>query len=78
MWNDLEVGSDLLMAQESGVSAAKIRSEQIAETLQAAPTEMTEWNDAVIRQLVSEIRMLGTDKLEIILKSGARFEQAMR
>jgi hypothetical protein len=38
---------------------------------------MTEWDDTVIRQLVSEVRVLGADRLEIILKSGARFEQSM-
>jgi site-specific DNA recombinase len=68
---------ELLTEQESGISAAKIRREQIIDTLQAAPTEMTEWDDTVIRQLVSEVRVLGADRLEIILKSGARFEQSM-
>lgn len=66
---------ELLTEQESGISAAKIRREEITEALQAAPAEMTDWDEAIIRQLVSEVRVLSADKLEIILKSGARFEQ---
>lgn len=68
---------ELLTEQETGVSAAKIRREQIVEALQDAPAEITDWDDAIIRQLVSEVRVLGAGKLEIILKSGARFEQSI-
>ncbi len=68
---------DLLTEQENGISAARKRREQISETIQEAPPEITEWNGTIIRQLVSEVRVLSADKLEIILKSGARFEQSM-
>lgn len=74
---ELRAKYEQLVELESGVSAAKIRREHIVEALQSAPTAMTEWDDTIIRQLVSEVRVLSADKLEIILKSGAKFEQSM-
>lgn len=69
---------ELLVEHENGNTRAQKRAAHIAETLQTVPAEMTEWSDSVIRQLVSEVRVLGADKLEIVLKSGAKFIQDMR
>lgn len=68
---------ELLVEHKNGNLHAQKHAANIAEKLQTVPAEMMEWSDTVIRQIVSEVRVLNANTLEIVLKSGAKLVQDM-
>lgn len=45
--------------------------------MREAPTEITEWDEHLIHQLVEEVKVMSADKLLIRFRNGVVVEQAL-
>lgn len=59
---------------ESGIES---RMAQITEILENEPEGSGVYNDALVRQLIDTIKVMGEDKLEITFQCGLRYEQSI-
>ena len=51
------------------------RTSGIIESLQDLSPRLTEWNEGTIRQLVTSVRVLSANKIQVSLTSGIQIEQ---
>ena len=66
-----------LQEQREKDSAAVRRMELVAATMEDAPTELTQWEESTIRQLVDTVKVLSKDQILVCLRGGAEIEQDM-
>ena len=70
------VGS--LLEQQNTNSAANYRLHEAMELLNASSTEITEWDECMIRQLVDTVKVLSADRILVCLRSGIEIEQTVK
>ena len=63
------------MLAESGKAAAHI--EQCRQAAEAAPTAISEWDEALIRQIVESVTVETCNEVIVALKSGASIHQKL-
>lgn len=67
-----------LLEQQNTNSAANYRLHEAMELLNASSTEITEWNECMIRQLVDTVKVLSADRILVCLRSGIEIEQTVK
>lgn len=60
---------------ENEVMAKKLRC--AATIMEAAPTEVTEWNESIAHQLVEEIKVLSKDEIKVTFRNGTEITQTI-
>ena len=60
---------------ENEVMAKKLRC--AAAVMEAAPVEVTEWNESVVHQLVEEIKVLSKDEIKVTFRNGTELTQTI-
>ena len=60
---------------ENEVMAKKLRC--AAAVMEAAPAEVTEWNESVVHQLVEEIKVLSKDEIKVTFRNGTEITQTI-
>ena len=53
------------------------RSEVIETVLEQVPSEITEWDERMIRQLVETVKVISKTQIIVCLKNGAEIEQTI-
>lgn len=53
------------------------RLQRAAAVMEAAPAEVTEWNESIIHQLVEEVKVLSKDEIRITFRSGITISQTI-
>lgn len=61
--------------KENEVMAKKLRC--AATIMEAAPTEVTEWNESIVHQLVEEIKVLSKDEIKVTFRNGTQITQTI-
>ena len=64
-----------LLEQQSSQLAVNSRITGATSLLTSSSTELTEWNESVIRQLVDTVKVLSKDKIIVYLHGGIEIEQ---
>lgn len=75
---ELKVKRVRLMERQDNNSAASRRIDDAVNILNDCSTEITKWNEAVIRQLVDTVRVLSADRIRVYLRGGMEIEQNIR
>ena len=57
------------------VMAKKLRC--AATIMEAAPAEVTEWNESIVHQLVEEIKVLSKDEIKVTFRNGTEITQTI-
>ena len=66
-----------ILEQQNSNSAANRRIEDAVGIFNAGSSEITEWNEGIIRQLVDTVKVLSADRIRVYLKGGMEIEQAI-
>lgn len=66
-----------ILEQQNSNSAANRRIEDAVGIFNAGSSEITEWNEGTIRQLVDTVKVLSADRIRVYLKGGMEIEQAI-
>lgn len=53
------------------------RLQRAAAVMEAAPAEVTEWNESIVHQLVEEVKVLSKDEIQITFKNGTVVTQTI-
>ncbi|WP_300764841.1 recombinase family protein [uncultured Oscillibacter sp.] len=53
------------------------RLQRAATVMEAAPAEVTEWNESIIHQLVEEVKVLSKDEIRITFRNGITISQTI-
>ena len=61
---------------ESG-SAANRRIRDAVAILSAGDSQLTEWDESIIRQLVDTVEVLSADRIRVCLRGGMEIEQSI-
>lgn len=80
MSDEVKALSDMLSEyRKSCANVDTIESQvaQITKALENEPESCDTYDDTLVRQLIDTIKVMGEDRLEIIFKSGFRYEQAI-
>lgn len=72
-----EQRSGLLEQQDAG-SAANGRVQLALDLLDGASSELTEWNESVIRQLVDTVKVISASRILVCLRGGMEIEQEVK
>ena len=73
----LKAKRTLIQEQRQGNAQAMQRIQDAASALETAPAEITEWDEALIRQLVDTVKVVSADKLIVFLRGGGQIEQTI-
>ena len=63
--------------QRQGNAQAMQRIQDAATVLESAPAEITEWDEALIRQLVDTVKVVSADQIIVFLRGGGQIEQSI-
>ena len=66
-----------ILEQQNSNSAANRRIEDAVGIFNAGSSEITEWNEGTIRQLVDTVKVLSADRIMVYLKGGMEIEQTI-
>ena len=66
-----------MLAQQEENSTANRRIQDAVSILNAGSSEITEWKEDMIRQLVDTVRVLSTDRIMVCLRGGMEIEQTL-
>ena len=53
------------------------RLQRASAVMEAAPAEVTEWNESIIHQLVEEVKVLSKDEIRITFRNGITISQTI-
>lgn len=53
------------------------RLQRAAAVMEAAPAEVTEWNESIVHQLVEEIKVLSKDEIKVTFRNGITISQTI-
>ena len=53
------------------------RVQAVASVLKTAPSELTEWDDNVIYQLLEKVTVLSRERIRVTLRDGLEIEQVV-
>lgn len=53
------------------------RLQRAAAVMEAAPAEVTEWNESIVHQLVEEVKVLSKDEIQVIFRNGVTISQVI-
>ena len=67
----------LLMETQNKDAAAVWRLDHALDLLDTGVSELTEWDEATIRQLVDTVKVISKEKILVILRGGIQIEQDM-
>lgn len=73
----LKAKRTLIQEQRQGNAQAMQRIQDAASALETAPAEITEWDEALIRQLVDTVKVVSADKIIVFLRGGGQIEQTI-
>ena len=54
------------------------RVQEAAEAMESASSELTQWDESIIRQLVDTVKVLSEDRIKVYLRGGLEVEQEIR
>ena len=54
------------------------RVQEAAEAMESASSELTQWDESIIRQLVDTVKVLSPNRIRVYLRSGLEVEQEIR
>ena len=67
-----------MLAEVQAKDAASLwRVDHAMELLESGTSELTEWDEEIIRQLVDTVKVISKEKILVILRGGIQFEQDM-
>ncbi len=66
-----------LLAQMESGSAANRRIRDAVAILSAGDSQLTEWDESIIRQLVDTVEVLSADRIRVCLRGGMEIEQSI-
>lgn len=75
--SELKKQRSLLLEQEQNDSAVSQKISNAVSILRAGPSDITEWDESMIRQLVDEVRVLSEDRIRVRLRGGIEIEQQL-
>ena len=67
----------MLMEVQAKDAASLWRVDHAMELLEAETSELTEWDEGIIRQLVDTVKVISKEKILVILRGGIQIEQDM-
>ena len=73
----LKAKRTLIQEQRQGNAQAMQRIQDAASALETAPAEVSEWDEALIRQLVDTVKVVSADKIIVYLRGGGQIEQTI-
>ena len=53
------------------------RLQRAAAVIEAAPAEVTEWNESIVHQLVEEVKVLSKDEIQVTFRNGITISQTI-
>ena len=53
------------------------RLQRAAAIMEAAPAEVTEWNESIVHQLVEEVKVLSKDEIKVTFRNGITISQTI-
>ena len=53
------------------------RLQRAAVVIEAAPAEVTEWNESIVHQLVEEVKVLSKDEILVTFRNGITISQTI-
>ncbi|WP_300754794.1 recombinase family protein [uncultured Oscillibacter sp.] len=53
------------------------RLQRAAAVMEAAPAEITEWNESIVHQLVEEVKVLSKDEIQVTFRNGITITQTI-
>ena len=66
-----------LLDRQNSSSAINQRIQDAVNVLNAGSSEITEWDESVIRQLVDTVKVLSADRIRVYLRGGMEIEQTL-
>lgn len=73
----LKAKRTLIQEQRQGNVQAMQRVQSATAVLESAPAEITEWEEALIRQLVDTVEVVSSEKIIVSLRGGSQIEQTI-
>ena len=73
----LKAKRTLIQEQRQGNAQAMQRIHDAASALETAPAEITEWDEALIRQVVDTVKVVSADKIIVYLRGGGQIGQTI-
>lgn len=73
----LKAKRTLIQEQRQGNVQAMQRVQSATAVLESAPAEITEWEEALIRQLVDTVEVVSSEKIIVSLRGGSQIEQSI-
>lgn len=67
-----------LLDRQNSDSAANWRIRNAVNILSAGSSEITEWDESMIRQLVDTVKVLSADRIRVYLQGAIEIEQPIR
>ena len=67
-----------MLEQQDSYSAANGRIQSALTILDGASSQLTQWDESVIRQLVDTVKILAADRILICLRGGMEIEQTIK
>ena len=64
-----------LVEAHKGHTEASRRMDRAAHVLENTSSELNEWNETIIRQLVEQVKVLSKDEIIVMMKGGAEVRQ---
>ena len=66
-----------LLDRQNSNSAINRRIQDAVNVLNAGSSEIREWDESVIRQLVDTVKVLSADRIRVYLRGGMEIEQTL-
>lgn len=73
----LKAKRTLLQEQRQGNAQAMQRIQDAVTALENAPTNITDWNESLIRQLVDTVKVVSSNQIIVFLRGGGQIEQSI-
>lgn len=73
----LKAKRTLIQEQRQGNAQAMQRVQSATTVLESAPAEITEWEEALIRQLVDTVKVVSAEQIIVFLQGGGQIEQSI-
>ena len=75
---DLRQKREELLSKGSTGSEVARRVENAVTIMKESATELQEWNDSIIRQLVDTVKVLSPTRIEVIIRGGISIVQDIK
>ena len=76
--DEISANKEIIRKHNDAISAneaAKGRLDQISKAIETITTDLNEWNDSLVRNLIHTVKVLSADKVRVIFRAGIEVEQ---